>query len=542
VDSPQLMSSAASPSRSLLQTRDAGAVNPWLIAFTVSLATFMEVMDTSIANVALPHIAGGLAAGPSERVWVLTSYLVSNAIILPISGWLASAMGRKRFYMTCVLLFTVSSFLCGIAPSLPMLLFFRVLQGIGGGGLAPSEQAILTDTFPPEKRGQAFAFYGVAVVVAPAIGPALGGWITDTYSWRWIFFINIPVGIVSLFLTSMLVTDSKNAKLEHEQVWRGGLKVDYMGFGLIAIGLGCLQIVLDKGQEEDWFGSTFVCIMATVAAIGVIGGIFWELFATDHPIVDLPLFKNPSFLFTNIVMFATFFVLLGTTQLLPQLAQDLLGYDATKAGLLLMPGGFTIMFLMPFVGRLVNVIQPKWMMAFGLFMVGVSMEYLTGFDLEASFRKIAIARMIQAGSIAFLFIPINTIAYAGLPPGKSNNASALINLMRNLGGSVGVSVAQTMLDRRGQLHTSRLVENVTVYNPMFRTAIRKLGGTMLDLTANPAYNPTPALGRLYANVLRQSQMLAYLDVFKVMAIGAFIMVPLTFLLKKSKPGESHAGH
>lgn len=366
--------SAAASHTALSASQPRQDVNPWLIAITVSLATFMEVMDTSIANVALPHIAGGLAAGPSERVWVLTSYLVSNAIILPISGWLASVMGRKRFYMSCVALFTISSLLCGLAPSLNWLLFFRIMQGIGGGGLAPSEQAILTDTFAPAQRGMAFAFYGVAVVVAPAIGPALGGWITDSYSWRWIFFINIPVGILSLVLTSLLVTDSENARKEHKEVWKGGIKVDYMGFGLIALGLGALQIVLDKGQEDDWFGSNFICVMVAVAVIGIIGGIFWELFATDHPIVDLPLFKDVGFLFTNLVMFATFFVLLGTTQLLPQLAQDLLGYDATKAGLLLMPGGFTIMALMPLVGRLVNVVQAKWLMAFGLLMVGLSME------------------------------------------------------------------------------------------------------------------------------------------------------------------------
>ena len=315
-------------------------VNPWLIAVTVSLATFMEVMDTSIANVALRHIAGSLAAGQSESTWVLTSYLVSNAIILPISGWLASVMGRKRFYMTCVALFTISSFLCGIAPNLPLLLLFRVLQGAGGGGLAPSEQSILADTFPPQQRGQAFALYGVAVVVAPAIGPALGGWITDNYSWRWIFYINIPVGIVSLILTSMLVQDSNSAKKEHGQAWRNGLKIDYLGFGMLAIGLGCLQVVLDKGQEDDWFGSRFITVMAILSAAAILGTIVWELFVTPDPIVDLPLFRNVGFFFTTIVMFAVFFILLSTTQLLPQLVQQLFHYDATKAGLILMPGGF----------------------------------------------------------------------------------------------------------------------------------------------------------------------------------------------------------
>src|SRR6185437_9114808 len=284
--------------------------NPWLIAVTVSLATFMEVMDTSIANVALRHIAGSVAADQSESTWVLTSYLVANAIVVPISGWLASVMGRKRFYMTCVALFTVSSFLCGLAPTLPILLICRVFQGLGGGGLAPSEQAILTDTFPAEKRGQAFALYGVAVVVAPAIGPALGGWITDTYSWRWIFFINIPVGILSLILTFMFVQDSASSKKEHERATRGGIRVDYMGMAFVAIGLGSLQIVLDKGQEDDWFGSSFILTFTILAVIGIIGLIIWELWFAKEPIVDLPLLRDRGFLFSNAMMFCTLFVLL----------------------------------------------------------------------------------------------------------------------------------------------------------------------------------------------------------------------------------------
>src|ERR1043165_9101851 len=340
-------------------------VSPWLIALVVSLATFMEVMDTSIANVALRHIAGSVGADQSESTWVLTSYLISNAVILPVSGWLASVMGRKRFYMTCVALFTVGSFLCGIAPTLGTLLFCRVLQGAGGGGLAPSEQAILADTFPPQQRGMGFAVYGVAVVVAPAVGPALGGWITDNFSWRWIFFINIPVGILSLFLTHLVVEDSKSAKEECQHARRGGIKVDYVGFGLVTLGLGALQVVLDKGQEDDWFGSNFIVIFAILAAVGILGTIFWELFFAKQPVVDLHLFRDRSFLFTNIMMFATFFVLLATTQLLPQFVQQLYAYDATKAGLILMPGGFMVMGLMPVVGFLVRKIQPKYLVAFG---------------------------------------------------------------------------------------------------------------------------------------------------------------------------------
>jgi MFS transporter, DHA2 family, multidrug resistance protein len=528
----------------LLSERSRPAVNPWLIALTVSMATFMEVMDTSIANVALRYIAGGLAAGQSESTWVLTSYLVSNAIILPISGWLSSVLGRKRFYMICVALFTASSFLCGIAPNLGLLLFFRVLQGAGGGGLAPSEQAILADTFEPRQRGLAFALYGMAVVVAPAIGPTLGGWITDTIGWRWIFFINIPVGLLSLFLTHLLVTDSENAKQEHRDVWKGGkLKVDFLGFGLIAIGLGSLQIVLDKGQEDDWFGSTFITSFAVLAAIGILGCIIWELWIAEQPIVDLPLFKDFSFLTTNLVMFATFFVLLGTTQLLPQFTQESLGYDATTAGLILMPGGFVIMCLMPLVGRLVNIIQPRYLIAFGLFIMGMAMIHLTSLDLQVSFGVLALARCFQTAGMAFLFVPINTAAYIGLPKGKSNNASALINLMRNLGGSVGVSVAATILARRSQFHQNRLIGNVSSTNPAYLAALHNLTTTLLHAGTGTAAASQTAVAMLYQSVQNQASILSYLDVFQILAYGSFAMIPLALLMKKSKPGEKmHAGH
>jgi DHA2 family multidrug resistance protein len=531
------MEAVASQHR-LLSEREKPAVNPWLIAVTVSMATFMEVMDTSIANVALRYIAGGLAAGQSESTWVLTSYLVSNAIILPISGWLSSVVGRKRFYMMCVALFTISSFLCGIAPSLGLLLFFRVLQGIGGGGLAPSEQAILADTFEPRQRGLAFAIYGMAVVVAPAIGPALGGWITDNVGWRWIFFINIPVGVLSLFLVHMLVTDSPAAVEEHKEVWKSGkLKVDFLGFGLVALGLGSLQVVLDKGQEDDWFGSQFITFFAVCAAVGILGCIIWELWGTDDPIVDLPLFKNVSFLTTNLAMFATFFVLLGTTQLLPQFTQESLGYDATKAGLILMPGGFLIMCLMPLVGRLVNIVQPKYLIAFGLLVMGMAMVHLTSLDLQISFRTLALARCFQTAGMAFLFVPINTAAYIGLPKGKSNNASALINLMRNLGGSVGVSVAATMLARRSQFHQARLVADVSLTSPGYLAAVHNITGNLLHAGVASLAASQMSLAMIYQSVQNQASILSYLDVFQVLAYGAWIMIPLALLMKRTRPGE-----
>jgi DHA2 family multidrug resistance protein len=511
-------------------------VNPWLIAVVVSIATFMEVLDTSIANVSLVHIAGNMSASQDESTWVLTSYLVSNAIILPISGWLATAIGRKRFYMMCVAIFTVSSLLCGLAPSLGWLIVFRILQGIGGGGLQPSEQAILADTFTPKQRGQAFAVYGVAVVVAPAIGPTLGGWITDNFSWRWIFFINVPIGIISLMLVNALLQESKQAIAQTRAIARRGFKVDYIGFSFVALGLGSLQIVLDKGQEDDWLSSNFILFFTIVATICIIGAIFWE-FNTDDPIVDLPLLKRFNFAFTNIMMFSIGFILFGTTQLLPQYTQSLLGYTATQAGLVISPGGFAVMACMPLAGFLVNRVQAKWLILFGMIVEGLALFYMTGFDTQVSFTNLAMARVFQASGLAFLFVPINTVAYAGLPPGKSNNASALINLSRNLGGSIGVSLANTLLFRRSQFHQNNLVANAASGNPVYRAALRSISTRLMREGVSPIAAHHEAIRIIYQSILKQATMLSYLDVFKVLGIAAFCMCGLIFFVKKPQAGE-----
>ena len=495
------------------------------------MATFMEVMDTSIANVALRHIAGSVGADLSEATWVLTSYLVSNAIVVPISGWLASVVGRKRFYISCVVLFTLSSFLCGLAPSLGILLTCRVFQGIGGGGLAPSEQAILTDTFPAEQRGMAFAVYGVAVVVAPALGPALGGWITDTYSWRWIFFINIPVGILSVVMTSLLVQDSAGAKKEQAEATRGGIKVDYVGFALVAVGIGCLQVVLDKGQEDDWFGSQFIVTLILLSAIGIIGAIFWELYGTRNPIVDLPLFRDRSFFFTNLMMFATLFVLLSTTQLLPQFVQQILPYDATHAGLILMPGGFLMMAFMPLVGFLVRKVQPKHLIGLGFILSALALHHLCQLEPGASFSVLALDRMFQAAGFAFLFVPIQTLAYSNLPEGKSNKASALINFMRNLGGSVGISFVTTMLARRSQVHQDRLVSHLTPTALPFQHELSALPGRLIAHGAATLDAAKQALAVILRQVQTQATMLSYLDVFYVLMVGSLLAAALTVFLK-----------
>ena len=507
------------------------AVNPWIIALTVTLATFMEVLDTSIANVALPHIAGSLSAGQDESTWVLTSYLVSNAIVLPLSGWLSSIIGRKNFYMGCVALFTVSSFLCGLAPNLATLIIFRILQGAGGGGLQPSEQAILADTFEPAKRGMAFAVYGVAVVMAPAIEPTLGGWITDNFTRRWIFFINIPVGILSLVLTSRLIQDPpylKRRKLSET-------RIDYTGLGFVALGLGALQVVLDKGQREDWFESHFIVVLTIISAASLIFVVLWEWNHKD-PIIDLHLFRERSFAAANFLMFMLGFALLGSTLLLPLFMQTLLGYTAERSGLALMPGGFAIMVCMPVVGLLLSRYSPRYLMMFGLTMLSFSLFHMTNFDLSVDFHTVMMARVYQAIGLAFLFVPINTAAYSSLPRDKNNAASGLMNLARNIGGSVGISFVTTGLARRAQVHQGQLVEKLNAANPQFQSALRGMTGVFSG--AGPGSGGSSAQQHAYAmlqgNVIRQATMLAYIDNFWVLGAVIGCLIPCVFLIKKAK--------
>jgi DHA2 family multidrug resistance protein len=506
-----------------LGTRSAaGNHSPWLVALIVSMATFMEVLDTSIANVSLPHIAGALAASQDESTWVLTSYLVSNAIILPVSGWLATIVGRKRFYMLCVALFGASSFLCGLSPSLPWLIIFRILQGIGGGGLAPSEQSILADSFAPEKRGQAFALYGVAVVVAPTLGPTLGGWITDNYSWHWIFLINVPVCALSLFLSWQILVDPPAVQKDREDATRGGIKIDYLGFALVALGLGCLQVVLDKGQEEDWFQSDFILAFGIISAVSLIFLVVWESFH-EQPIVDIPLFKRRSFAASAFVMFVTGFILLSTTQMMPQLLQNLLNYTATTAGMALTAGGVATLILMPVVGVLLKKIQPRYLIAFGLLIECLACYYIRGFNTEMSFSHAAWGRVFQASGLPFLFVPITTVSYAAVPANKSNNASALVNTMRNLGGSFGISLAVSLVARRSQYHHSRLAESANYFSPLFQ--------------ARAPQQSLPAFDRV---VQAQASMLSYIDVFWLLAVLAAAVIPLTFVLQRVKPGQGAA--
>jgi len=504
--------------------------NPWAIAVTVTMATFMEVLDTSIANVALPHIAGNLSAGQDESTWVLTSYLVSNAIILPISGWLASVFGRKRFYMTCVGLFGISSFLCGLAPSLAWLVFFRVLQGLGGGGLAPSEQSILADTFPPAKRGIAFALYGFAVVLAPAIGPTLGGYITDNYNWRWIFFINIPVAIASLFLTHRLVEDPPWLKV------KAGIKrrVDIVGLGFIALGLGSLQVVLDKGERDDWFGSHFITTFAILSAIGIIGAIAWE-FNHPDPIIDIRLFRHRTFAISCAMMFMLGLALFGTTVLIPQFLQSLMGYSAAQAGMVLSPGGLVVLICMPVVGIAVSKLDARWLIAFGFAVSAVALYHMTGLSLGISYAAAVKYRAFQALGLAFLFVPINTMSYVGIPREKNNAVSGMTNLFRNIGGSVGISLVETFLAQRSQFHQARLVGDFSNYSATFRDSIASLAQ---KLGPGPPDSTQRAYAQMYGMLQQQAAALAYIDTIWIFAGVCAVMVPFAFLMKKSHSGAS----
>jgi len=510
--------------------------NPWAVALTVTMATFMEVLDTSIANVALPHIAGSLSATTDESTWVLTSYLVSNAVILPMSGWASDLMGRKRFYMTCVALFGLSSLLCGLAPSLPLLILFRVLQGIGGGGLAPSEQAILADTFEPKKRGVAFAVYGMAVVLAPAIGPTLGGWITDNYDWRWIFFINVPVAILSLFLTNRLVEDPP----ELAQKRNSGIKIDYIGLALVGIGLGCLQVVLDKGQREDWLHSDFIVAFSVIAGVTVVSAVIWEFFQKD-PIVDVRMFRNRNFAIAFVMMIMLGFALFGSTVLIPQYLQTLLGYTAQRAGMALSPGGLIVMALMPLVGFLVSHYDARWLIAIGFLACSTALFHMMELNLGLSFGEAVKLRIFQAAGIAFLFVPINTMSYVGVARGKNNQVSGMVNLARNVGGSIGISIVETMLDRRSQNHQSDLAAHLTTSSPQFQRQISQLTAAMVNMGYSAQDATQRAYHMVYRQVQRQAAALAYNDVIFVFAVACAIMVPLAFLMQKNKPGAGPSG-
>src|ERR1700731_4599588 len=487
--------------------------NPWIIAIAVSLAAFMEVLDTSIANVALPHIAGNLGACNDESTLVLTSYLVSNAIVLPISGWLVAWLGRKRFFFTCIWFFTISSFLCGIAPNLGLLLLFRVLQGAFGGGLQPMAQAILGDTFPPEKRGLAFALYGVTAICAPAIGPTLGGWITDNYSWRWVFYINVPVGALAFLLVYQLVEDPPYLARVKQRL--SGF--DFIGFSLLTVGVGALQIALDKGQEDDWFGSDFITTLVVLAAMSLISLVLWEWFHKE-PIVDMRLFKNFNFAASSLMFLMLGMALFSSTVLMPQLLQTLMGYTAQKAGMVLSAGALVVLVVLPMVGKLTTRFQARYIIAFGWMTLAISMYASSKqIDLLMSFRSATWLRIWQYIPVAFLFVPLTLAGYIGLSPEKTNAAAGLMNFMRNIGQSVGTSAVTTLIARRSQYHQSVLA--VYTRSPYFNEAVGELTTRLTRSGLNAHAAQQQALGRLYAMVQSQAAVLSFLAIYLLLGTG-----------------------
>jgi DHA2 family multidrug resistance protein len=503
--------------------------NPWVITFTVTLATFMESLDSSIANVSLPHIAGTLGATYEEATWILTSYLVSNAIILPISGWIANRVGRKRFYMSCVALFTICSFLCGLANSLSMLVVFRVLQGAAGGGLQPSERAILADTFPPEKRSMAFALYGMAVVVAPAIGPTIGGWITDSYTWRWIFFLNIPVGIVSLLLTSRIVEDPPYLKRVRKTV--GG--IDGIGLGLLALTIGALQLMLDKGQEKDWFGSHLIVACGLIALAGFLL-FMWRELTTKHPVIDLSMYRKRNFAMTQIVMLVIGAALYSTTVMIPQFLQEIMGYTATEAGLVLSAGGVVLIILLPIVGYIGQKIDPRAMIAFGFVLVTFGIWRIQDLNLSIGFWDAASWRVVMVLGMPFLFVPISVMSYVGVPVEKNNEVSGLTALARNIGGSLGISFISTMLVRRAQTHQQYLAAHVYPASPNYRAMHQSLAAALHAKGFSAANAAAASAARIYGMMMQQAKTLAYVDTVHVLVIMTACLIPIGYLMKKPR--------
>jgi len=514
------------------------SVNPWIVAASVMLATFMEVLDTSVANVALPHIAGNLSATNEEATWVLTSYLVSNAIVLPATNWLSRYFGRKRFLIVCIIIFTLASALCGAATSLSMLIFARVLQGAGGGALQPIAQSVLLESFPPEKRGQAMAVYGLGIVVAPIIGPTLGGWITDNYSWRWIFYINVPVGALAIFMANAFVEDPPYIR---EQ--RPG-RIDYIGFSLMAFGLAALQIVLDLGQQEDWFSSNFILRATVLAVAALVMFVIWEL-RSDEPIVNLRVLKNRNFAVGVLLITVMGVVLYGSIALLPLFLQTLLGYPATASGMAVSPRGFGSILSMLIVGRLVGKVDGRWLIMFGFAVLAFSTWMLAGLNLDIAMSNVVWPNIVSGCAMGFIFVPLTTMAMGTLPNEQVGNASGVYNLMRNTGGSIGIAAMSTFLSRGAQVHQAAIAAHMTQYDPAFQERLGQIAGTLsLRGGGGGGGAMQQALASIYGIVLRQSMLMSFIDNFRLLAFLCVLCVPAALLFKRvrARGGPSVAAH
>jgi DHA2 family multidrug resistance protein len=507
-------------------------VNPWLIAMTVALAAFMEVLDTSIANVALPHIAGSLGASTDEGTWVLTSYLVSNAIVLPLGGWASSVMGRRNFFVFCITIFTVSSFLCGAAPTLPMLLLFRIIQGAGGGGLQPMAQAIMADSFEPQKRGQAFALYGLVAVLAPSIGPTLGGWITDNFSWRWIFYINIPVGILAFILVTRLVDDPPWIKPDRSRLF----KMDYVGLAFLTIAMGGMQIMLDKGEENDWFSSKFICFFAVLFVAGMIGLVAWEWRQKD-PLINLKVFRFKNFAICCFLMMLVGGVLNANTVLQPQFMQQLLGWTATTAGLALTAGGVTLIVVMPLAGFATSKVSARYLTALGFLLFIITFRIAANVTtLDMTFAQASWLRVVQMIPLPFCFIAITTAAYVGMPKEDSNQVAGLINFARNIGGSILIAVTNAQVTNRTLWHEQHLQQAMQPGSIAYQQHVHTLSGFFGGKFGGPNGGGM-ALASIYNQLNLQAALQGYQDVYMELSYMSIFLVVLAFLLSKNRPGQ-----
>ena len=532
--------SAGKPAEGWTPARSAaGNRSPWLIATVISISAFMEVLDTAIANVSLAHIAGSTSSSYDQATWVLTSYLIANAAIIPMSGWLSDVFGRKRYYMTSVALFSFASLCCGLAPSLGFLILARIVQGVGGGGLQPVTQAMLIDTFPPASRGKAMSVYGFTVILAPMIGPLLGGWITDRFSWHWIFLINVPVGLLSLGLVQAMVDEPALIVEERRQRWARGVHFDLPGAALIALALGALEVMLDRGVQADWFASPLIRGAALVAGACLVAFVLWELIERD-PLLDMRLFRYRNFASATVIIMTIGVILFGTTQFIPQLVQQVLGYTAQQAGLALTMGGIVTLLTMPLAGILSGYVQPRTLMGLAFAVEAVAMWNMTHFDTTVTFGDIALARMWQSAPIPFLFVPLISAAYVGLPGQKTNRASAMIAVGRNIGGSIGISLVQALLARRQQFHQARLVAGLQPLNPVYAHGVHALAQTLTARGASPAAASRMAVGTLYQIVQRQANMMAFNDAFWALMLFIIVILPILFLMKRTPLEREHS--
>jgi MFS transporter, DHA2 family, multidrug resistance protein len=501
-------------------------INPWIVAVAVMLGTFMEVLDTTVVNVSLPHIAGSLSATVDETTWVLTSYLVSNAIILPMTGWLANQFGRKRILLMSVAGFTIASVACGLAPNLATLIIFRVIQGATGGGLQPLSQAIMLEAFPPEKRGKAMAFWALGIVVAPMLGPVLGGWITDTYSWRWVFYINLPVGIMATIMAKLFVWDPP-------YIGRKSEYIDYIGMGFLVIGIGSLQVMLDKGQTEDWFSSDFIRVLCVLTVFGLIAFVVRELM-TRHPIVDLGVFRNRTYATGVFMMTILGFVLYGSTVLLPIWLQTIMGYPALQSGYAMLPRGLGSFLFMPIVGILMGKIEPRKLLIVGLIAAGYSLIMLGGLDLSAGYWDIFWPQILQGTAMGLLFVPLTTVTNDAVPVEKMGNATSLFNLMRNIGASIGIASVTTIYARSTRTDLDVLSRNITAYNPAASSAIAGLRSTMMKGGSDFYTATQQAYAAVFGMMEREAAMLAFIKDFRLLGIIFFCMIPLVFIMRKPR--------